>query len=185
MVDELVRAAGFRTKRNYVATSRGSRRGDLEIRDAHIADKAHLILDVSMVHEFHGACDDIGRNGALRHAPNPDRVLIDAAKRKVGKYRLDYLQDGKAFLPLIASTSGRLHGEFVRLLCPWRRRRPTASAGAAPRPGVGGRGPTHAGSPPQLLAALQGAYLPRTRKRAKRNVRERQLRFRFTLAPAW
>ena len=50
------------------------------------------------------------------HAQNPDRALIDAAKRKVKDYRLDYLQDGKAFLPLIASTSGRLHGEFVRFL---------------------------------------------------------------------
>ena len=43
-------------------------------------------------------------------------MLTDAAKRKVSNYRLDYLQDGKAFWPLIASTSGRLHGEFVRLL---------------------------------------------------------------------
>jgi hypothetical protein len=43
-------------------------------------------------------------------------VLINAAKRKVDKYRLDYLQEEKAFLPLIASTSGRLHGEFVRFL---------------------------------------------------------------------
>ena len=43
-------------------------------------------------------------------------MLINAAKRKVDNYRLDYLQDGKAFLPLIASTSGRLHGEFVRFL---------------------------------------------------------------------
>ena len=34
----------------------------------------------------------------------------------MSNYRLDYLQDGKAFLPLIVSTSGRLHGEFVRLL---------------------------------------------------------------------
>ena len=48
-----------------------------------VADKAHLIIDVVMVHEFHGACDDIGRQGALRHAQNPDHVLIDAAKRKV------------------------------------------------------------------------------------------------------
>ena len=48
-----------------------------------VADKAHLIIDVVMVHEFHGVCDDIGRQGALRHAQNPDRVLIDAAKRKV------------------------------------------------------------------------------------------------------
>ena len=31
-------------------------------------------------------------------------------------YRQDYLQNNKAFLPLIMSTSGRLHGEFVRFL---------------------------------------------------------------------
>ena len=49
--------------------SSGRRRGDLEIRDANVADKAHLIIDVAMVHEFHGACDDIGpteRFGMLR-----------------------------------------------------------------------------------------------------------------------
>ena len=51
VVEEIVRAAGFRTKRRYVATSRGSRRGDLEIRDANVADKAHLIIDVAMVHD--------------------------------------------------------------------------------------------------------------------------------------
>ena len=55
VVEEIVRAAGFRTKRRYVATSRGRRRGDLEIRDANVADKAHLIIDVAMIHAFHGA----------------------------------------------------------------------------------------------------------------------------------
>ena len=40
-------------------------------------------------------------------------MLIDAAKHKVSNYRLDYLQDDKAFLPLIASTS---HVEFVRFM---------------------------------------------------------------------
>ena len=40
VVEEIVRAAGFRAKRRYVATSRGRRRGDLEIRDANVADKA-------------------------------------------------------------------------------------------------------------------------------------------------
>ena len=47
VVDEIVRAAGFRTKRRYVATSRGRWRGDLEIRDANFADKVHLIIDVA------------------------------------------------------------------------------------------------------------------------------------------
>ena len=79
-VVDVLRAAGLRTKRHYVASSRGRRRGDLEVRDANVADKAHLILDVAMVNEFHGACDDIGRHGAPRHAQNPDRVLIDAGK---------------------------------------------------------------------------------------------------------
>ena len=39
-------------------------------------------------------------------------------KKIVGNsYRQDYLQNqNKALLPLIMSTSGRLHGEFVRLL---------------------------------------------------------------------
>ena len=96
VVEEIVRAAGFRTKRRYVATSRGRRRGDLEIRDANVADKAHLIIDVAMVHAFHGACDDIGRHGALRHAQNPDRALIDAVKRKAKDYRLDYLQERRS-----------------------------------------------------------------------------------------
>ena len=47
-VVDVLRAAGLRTKRHYVASSRGRRRGDLEVRDANVADKAHLILDVAM-----------------------------------------------------------------------------------------------------------------------------------------
>ena len=90
-----MRAAGLRTKRRYVASSRGRRRGDLEVRDANVADKAHLILDVVMVHEFHGACDDIGRHGAPRHAQNPDRVLSvrcrTTASTTCRKTRLSYL----------------------------------------------------------------------------------------------
>ena len=47
VVQEILRAAGLRTKRHYVASSRGRRCGDLEVRDANVADKAHLILDVA------------------------------------------------------------------------------------------------------------------------------------------
>jgi hypothetical protein len=60
----------------------------------------------------------IRRHGLLRH-PNPDKVLIDKAVTKAqgNEYRRDYLHNhNKAFLPLIMSTSGRLHGEFVCLL---------------------------------------------------------------------
>ena len=71
-----------------------------------------------MVHEFHGSGAQPARHGQPRH-PNPEKVLIDQAATKVqgNAYRLDYFHNhNKAFLPLIMSTSGRLHGEFVRLL---------------------------------------------------------------------
>ena len=60
---------------------------------------------------------DVAQHGGLRYQ-DPNRVLNDAAVKKIegNGYRQDYLQNNKAFLPLIMSTSGRLHGEFVRLL---------------------------------------------------------------------
>ena len=82
------------------------------------AGTSDLIIDVAVVHEFDGSVVQVERHGQLRH-PNPDKVLIDKAVTKVqgNEYHQDYLQNrGKAFLPLIMSTSGRLHGEFVRLL---------------------------------------------------------------------
>jgi hypothetical protein len=58
------------------------------------------------------------RHGQFRH-PNPDKMLIDTAVAKAqgNECRPDYLRNhNKAFLPLVMSTSGRLHSEFVRLL---------------------------------------------------------------------
>ena len=75
-------------------------------------------MDVAVLHEFHGEVANPERHGQLRH-PNPDKVLIDTAVAKAqgNEYRPDYLRNhNKAFLPLVMSTSGRLHGEFVRLL---------------------------------------------------------------------
>ena len=77
-----------------------------------------LIVDVALVHDFHGNVIDPARHGQPRH-PNPDKVLIDTAVAKAqgNEYRPDYLRNhNKAFLPLVMSTSGRLHSEFVRLL---------------------------------------------------------------------
>ena len=73
VVQEILRAAGLRTKRHYVASSRGRRRGDLEVRDANVADKAHLILDIALVHEFHGACDTMSGDGAVLASATPPR----------------------------------------------------------------------------------------------------------------
>jgi hypothetical protein len=48
-----------------------------------------------------------------------DQSLNDAAADKIRKYRADYNirpPSVVSFMPAIASTSGRLHSEFVRLL---------------------------------------------------------------------
>ena len=50
---------------------------------------------------------------------NNDRSLDEAAADKILKYRADYNNNppqAVAFMPAIASTSGRLHSEFIRLL---------------------------------------------------------------------
>jgi hypothetical protein len=64
---------------------------------------------------------DPNLNGKL-HYPNPndiDRSLTEAAADKIRKYRADYNNNppnAVSFMPAIASTSGRLHSEFIRLL---------------------------------------------------------------------
>ena len=76
-----------------------------------VAGTSDIIIDVAVVHEFHGSVAQPDRHGQLRH-PNPDKVLIDKAVTKVqgNAYRQDYLHNhNKAFLPLIMSTSDRLH----------------------------------------------------------------------------
>ena len=58
-------------------------------------------------------------NGHLKYPNNLDQSLHDAAADKIRKYRADYNNrppSAVSFMPSIASTSDRLHGEFVRLL---------------------------------------------------------------------
>ena len=48
-----------------------------------------------------------------------DKSLNEAAADKIRKYRADYNNNPPnaiSFIPAIASTSGRLHSEFIRLL---------------------------------------------------------------------
>ena len=58
-----------------------------------------------------------------RELPRPtndiDRSINEAAADKIRKYRADYNNNppnAVSFMPAIASTSGRLHSEFIRLL---------------------------------------------------------------------
>ena len=70
-------------------------------------------------HDRVGSSADPTLNGHLKYPNNLDQSLNDAAADKIRKYRADYNTrppSAVSFMPDIASTSGRLHSEFVRLL---------------------------------------------------------------------
>ena len=115
----------FRTthkvKTQQVVRSRGQHVGDIELASylANQAGPMHLVLDLRLTHERHGRSSDLSINGHLRYPSDNDRSLNEAANEKILKYRADYNNNpptSVAFMPAIASTSGRLHSEFIRLL---------------------------------------------------------------------
>jgi hypothetical protein len=78
-----------------------------------------LVLDLRIAHARWGSRSDPTLNGNLHYPNDIDRSLNEAADDKIRKYRADYnnnLPNAIAFMPAIASTSVRLHSEFVRLL---------------------------------------------------------------------
>jgi hypothetical protein len=78
-----------------------------------------LVLDLRIAHDRVGSSTDPTLNGHLKYPNNLDQSLNDVAADKIRKYRVDYNNrspSAVSFIPPIASTSDRLHGEFVRLL---------------------------------------------------------------------
>ncbi len=122
-VDQL--ADLFRTthtvKTQYVTKSRGRHCGDIELAAylANAAGPVPLVLDLRIVHDRFGSSFDLNLNGHLHYPNDIDRSLNEAAADKIRKYRDDYNNNPRnatSFMPAMASTSGRLHCEFVRLL---------------------------------------------------------------------
>jgi hypothetical protein len=110
-----------RVKTQQVVKSRGQHCGDVELAGylANAAGPVPLVLDLRIGHDRVGSSPDPTINGHLRYPNNLDQSLNDAAADKVRKYRADYNMNPSntvSFMPAIASTSGRLHSEFVRLL---------------------------------------------------------------------
>ena len=76
------------------------------------------------MHDFHGSTDNPSENGTLRvlrHSDincNINLVLSQRAQERVDKYRAGYAAQGMrhASLPAVVSTSGRIHGDLLRLL---------------------------------------------------------------------
>ncbi len=78
-----------------------------------------LVLDLRIANDRVGSSTDPTLNGQVRYPNNLDQSLNDTTADKVRKYRADYNMNPPntvSFMPVIASTSGRLHSEFVGLL---------------------------------------------------------------------
>ena len=95
--------------------SRGLKKADLVVKDFRLAGIRDLIIDVSLRHEFHGACADPARNGEASHA-DANGALDAAVKAKLENYQHDYNERNFFFLPAVMTTSGRISGDFLRLL---------------------------------------------------------------------
>ena len=76
-------------------------------------------MDLTFTHDRCGSSKKVP-NGTLcvRNLKNPDRLIAKAARDKFKKHRDLYnlLQGDIGFLPLVASTSGRLNADFIRLV---------------------------------------------------------------------
>ena len=116
-LERICNDAGFATTHKRVLTSEGNRRADLEIRNIRVAGQTDLLVDVTLRHDFIGAGRDGQTQGQLRNPDNPDHILESAAADKIRNYRDTYRRNRHvAFLPACMSTSGRIHGELLRLI---------------------------------------------------------------------
>ena len=122
-LQSICQRAGYVATIRNIPESRGQRRADLFVKDIKLAGMQDLVVDVSIIHEFHGdVMQDVRRNGTLCHPdPSSPAPLDSKAKQKVLAYRDDYRRPDrsdrpKAFLPAIMATSGRIQGELLRLL---------------------------------------------------------------------
>jgi hypothetical protein len=90
--------AGYKTDRKHVPHSRGLKKADLVVKDFRLTGIRDLIIDVSLRHEFHGACADPLRNGEASHA-DANGALDAAVKAKLDNYQHDYNERNFFFLP--------------------------------------------------------------------------------------
>ena len=100
-----------------------SRRENLEIRNVNLAGTRDLVIDVALIHEFSGDC---WRDLSRKRKPcydDPDLLVNNVARVNEPSTGLCSPESKDsiafchlAFLSAILSTSGRIHGEFLRLL---------------------------------------------------------------------
>jgi hypothetical protein len=114
-----------RLKHNRWLKSRGHHCGDIELAGYldNEAGPMPLVLGLRIAHDRVGSSTDPNLNGHLKYPNNLNQSLNDAVADKIRKYRTDYNNrppTAVSFMPAIASTSDRLHSEFVRVPLPQR-----------------------------------------------------------------
>ena len=68
--------------------SDGQRRADFFIKHINLAGKEDMVVDVSVIHEFHGdMMRDVRRNGISCHLDSSSSPLDSKAKEKVDTHR--------------------------------------------------------------------------------------------------
>jgi hypothetical protein len=117
------RSIGYRYRNPQLLTGSAARLMYLRVYDSRDISRqpapSTLVLDLRITHDRMGSSADPSLNGHLKHPNNLDQSLNDAAADKIRKYRTDYNNRPPSvvsFMTPIASTSDRLHSEFVRLL---------------------------------------------------------------------
>jgi hypothetical protein len=78
-----------------------------------------LVLDLRITHDRFESSSDPSLNGHLHYPNDIDKSLNESVVDKIQMYRSDYNNNPPnfiSFIPVVVSTSGRLHSEFVRLL---------------------------------------------------------------------
>ena len=123
MVDQLpdLFLTTTKVKTQQVVKSRGHHCGDIDLSGYldNAVGPVSLVLDLRITHDRVGSSVDPNLNGHLRYPNNLDRSINESAGDKIRKYRVDFNNNPPSvvsFMPSIASTSERLHSEFVRLL---------------------------------------------------------------------
>jgi hypothetical protein len=110
-----------RTKTQHVTKNRGRHCGDIQMESylTNVEGSVPLVLDLRIAHDRFGSTSDPSLNGHLHYPNDIDKSLNETVTDKLRKYRTDYNHNpptSVAFMTAITSTSGRLHGEFIRLL---------------------------------------------------------------------
>ena len=110
-----------KVKTEQVARSRGQRCGEIELDGylENVTGPVSLVLDLRITHDRFGSDSDPSIYDHLHYPNDIDGSLKEDDTDKIRQYHTDYNNrpsNSISFMSDIASTSGRLHSELVRVL---------------------------------------------------------------------